>query len=119
MEGPVLTPEIIALARAAHKVMPFKDLWVQAKTDLKNYGYDELLAEFVAFGSVSKRRAAMLNRYVDLMTGILNVLEKSPPRSMDEAWAAEEESDQLRAHIEPATMWVEVYEKRYPETGSL
>jgi hypothetical protein len=116
---PLLTPEIIALARAAHEVMSFKDLWFQAKTDLKNYGYDELLAEFIAFGYVSKRRASLLHRYVALMSDIVDALENQKPRSHDEAWAAEEEAQLLRDNIEPATMWAEVYTKRYPETGSL
>jgi hypothetical protein len=117
--GPLLTPEIIALAHTAHKVRSFKDLWSQAKTDLKNYGYDELLAEFIAHGSVSKRRASLLRRYVALMSDIVDALENQKPRSHDEAWAAEEEAQLLRDNIEPATMWAEVYTKRYPETGSL
>jgi hypothetical protein len=117
--GPLLTPEIIALAKTAHTDMPFKNLWRSAKSDLKNYGYDELLAEFIAFGSVSERRADLLRRYIDLMTGIVNVLS-DPPRSHDESWAAEEEAQQLRDHIEPAILWSEVYAKRYPtSTGSL
>ena len=118
--GPLLTPEIIALARTAHEVMSFKDLWFQANTDLKNYGYDELLAEFIAHGSVSSRRASLLRRYVALMSDIVDALENQKPRSHDEAWMAEEEAQQLRDHLEPATLWYEVYAKRYPtSTGSL
>ena len=117
--GPLLTPEIIALARTAHEDTPFKDLWRAAKRDLKNYGYDELLAEFIAHGSVSKRRASLLRRYVDLMSDIVYVLEEQQPRSHDEAWMAEEEAQQLRNNIEPAELWAAVYAKRYPETVSL
>ena len=119
MEGPLLTPEIVALARAAHKDTPFKDLWCAAKRDLKNYGFDELLAEFIAHGKVSSRRATLLRRYVELMSDIVDALEIREPRSHDEAAMTEEELDQLLDNIEPAIMWAEVYEKRYPNTGSL
>jgi len=117
--GPLLTPDIIALAAAANEVMSLNDLWRQAKDDLDINGNDELLAEFITFRNVSERRAYLLRRYIDYMTGIINILS-DPPRSHDESWAAEEEAQQLRDHLEPATLWYEVYAKRYPtSTGSL
>ena len=117
--GPLLTPEIVALAAAANKVMSLNDLWRQDKDDLDVNGNYELLAEFITFRNVSERRADLLRRYIDYMTDT-TTLPPDPPRSHDESWAAEEEAQQLHDHLEPAILWSEVYAKRYPtSTGSL
>jgi hypothetical protein len=110
--------------RAAYNLAPLNKLWKSVIMQLSvmcESTDDETVADLLDVINTSLKPGASHHRWGDYLAIFCKLLDtdiervsKEKPRSLDEAWMAEQEIDALETLKESAMAWSKVYSARYP-----
>lgn len=123
-----VNPEILSMWESAVKITPLKNVWKSAMAQLivMSEGSDDEdvrdaastliteMRESAKPGASHHRWGEFFARFCELIDMDIKRVSDDQPRSLDEAWMAEQEIDALETLRAAAEVWGKVYSARYP-----
>jgi hypothetical protein len=113
----------LSMCEAAIQTTPLKNVWksmmlqLSAMEEDSNDAASLLMAEMresAKPGASHHRWGEFFARFCDLIDIDIKRVSDDQPRSLDEAWMAEQEIDALEALRAAAEAWGKIYSARYP-----